>query len=68
MPSTRTARARRLTGGTCAKQQPDVTEHVRRLVDGAPPLSPEQRDRLRLLLCPTTGRPMAATRRSGGGS
>ena len=27
-----------------------LAEHIRRLVDAAPPLSPEQRDRLALLL------------------
>jgi hypothetical protein len=33
-----------------ARQAVDVEERVRRLVDAAPPLSPEQRNRLALLL------------------
>jgi hypothetical protein len=43
---------------TEAKRDLDVAvleEHVRRVVDGAPPLSAEQRDRLAVLLRPTAG-------------
>lgn len=39
---------RHIVGGT------DVTDHVRALVDAAPPLSAEQRERLRGLLRPVT--------------
>jgi hypothetical protein len=33
-----------------------LEEHIRQVVDSAPPLSTEQRDRLALLLRPTAGR------------
>lgn len=42
---------------TSAQRDMDVAlleDHVRRVVDAAPPLSPEQRDRLAALLRPTT--------------
>ncbi len=32
-----------------------LEDHIRRVVDAAPPLTPEQRDRLALLLRPTAG-------------
>lgn len=37
-----------------------LADYVRRTVDQAPPLTPEQRDRLALLLRPTEGSPAQA--------
>lgn len=34
-----------------------LAEHIKRVVDSAPPLTPEQRDRLSALLRPTGGPP-----------
>ncbi len=45
----------RITGLRAELAIEGLAEHIRRVVDSAPPLTPAQREKLALLLCPGAG-------------
>lgn len=48
-----------MSGRPAPAERPDVRAHIRRLVDDWPPLTPEQLDRLAILLAPVREAPLS---------